>query len=500
MPSTASNQPRDLQPTQLLRYLPAYEVVVCASCRYAIQPNAIPRHLKEIHHINRSRRRPFIEYAANLPLKDPQNVSLPKAHEFPVPDLPVEQGFKCESRDCPYLCASVKRMKSHWASEHGRPAEPSVDWRPVPLQTFFRGNLLRYFTRVPDGNDNTGFGLEKREVGWNRSGCHLLPPEPPRYNEDMLDGYLEFERKKLPDPIDDTLFQHYIEYTCVTIATNAETERIWKVIVPELAYEHPFLMHGILACSAQHLAYLNPAQKLELTIRACSNQDKGMPLFRFAIENPRKENCHAILAFSHLPVIYSFASDRQQDSMLLVDNDGVDILPSWLHFLRGGCSMLCTVWDDIKAGPVQALAAAWDEPMRIEEDLRTPLLESLLSLFDERTCGDAWPEEVRKVYHDAAIELGRAFSCMEALKESCTTWDVLRIWPLELSIDYMALLRKRCPGALILLAHYCVILNKMQSNWYCEGQASRLMSTILSHLDGRWHCCIQGPLKINNRG
>ena len=83
-----------------------------------------------------------------------------------------------------------------------------------------------------DENKTTGFGFERvEEVGWKRFGCHLLPPEPPRHNEYVHDGYIEFERTTLPDPIDDTLFHHHIESTCVTIATNAETERLWKVIV-----------------------------------------------------------------------------------------------------------------------------------------------------------------------------------------------------------------------------------------------------------------------------
>ena len=43
-------------------------------------------------------------------------------------------------------------MKGHWAFEHGRQGKSDVDWHPVPLQTLFRGNLLRYF--IQPKNDN----------------------------------------------------------------------------------------------------------------------------------------------------------------------------------------------------------------------------------------------------------------------------------------------------------------------------------------------------------
>lgn len=136
----------EVQPSELLQYLPTYKVVVCATCKYAIQPNAIARHLKEIHHITRGHRRPFMQHVSKLELDEAENVIDAKAQEFPVPLLPVQDGLMCDSEGCLHLCVSVKRMRTHWLTEHGRSGHAFLDWHPVPLQTFFRGNLLRYFT------------------------------------------------------------------------------------------------------------------------------------------------------------------------------------------------------------------------------------------------------------------------------------------------------------------------------------------------------------------
>ena len=144
-----SNRPKELQPRELLQYLAAYRTVVCATCHYAVQPNAIGRHLKDIHHIHRSHRRPFTRYVSSLLLDEPQKVIQSKVDDFPVPQLPVEDGLECGDLGCSHLCGSIKRMQSHWISVHGRPGRASLDWHPAPLQTFFRGNLLRYFTKSP---------------------------------------------------------------------------------------------------------------------------------------------------------------------------------------------------------------------------------------------------------------------------------------------------------------------------------------------------------------
>jgi hypothetical protein len=138
---------QDLHPTELLNYLPEYGVVVCTRCKYAIQPNAIPRHLKDIHRIHRSRRRPFMKYISTLDLKPPEDVISFTLVEFPVLGLPIHDGLSCTT--CHHLCISEKRMKHHMISVHSQIGQKTIDWLPTPLQTFFRGNLMRYFT-APD--------------------------------------------------------------------------------------------------------------------------------------------------------------------------------------------------------------------------------------------------------------------------------------------------------------------------------------------------------------
>lgn len=139
---------RKLMPPQdLLLFNQAHRVVICTTCEYAIQPAAIARHLKEIHAIHRHHRRPYTEYAAGLDLRDPSELLCdPFTGDFPVPGLPTTSGFQCLSPGCGHLCATVKRMQSHWVSSHHASGCAALDWQSVPLQTFFKGNLLRYFT------------------------------------------------------------------------------------------------------------------------------------------------------------------------------------------------------------------------------------------------------------------------------------------------------------------------------------------------------------------
>jgi hypothetical protein len=254
-------------------------------------------------------------------------------------------------------------------------------------------------------------------------------------------------------------------------------------------------MHGILACSALHLTYRNPIQQRGYLIKASSHHDIAMPLFRAAITNMDEDNCHSVLAFSHLLVIYSFAVERQDERLLLAETDRPDVLPSWLYFLRNSCLMVCSVWDRIESGPMKDLASQWEVPVEISEEDKQPLTDYLLSVIPSQSSTDAWPEDVCRLYSDTAVELGQAFSCTRALDEKFTTWDALRLWPMLISIEYMNLLGNWHSGALILLAHYCILLQKVERHWYFEGRSTKLLSTIVKHLDVRWHCCVRWPLE-----
>jgi hypothetical protein len=108
MRTPASSLTQDPKPDELLQFLPDYGVLICTSCKYAVQPAAVSRHLKELHHILRSRRQPFMDYVSRLDLRSPEDVFRSKIFSFPVPIIPVEEGLACNLCS-PHFCVSEKR-------------------------------------------------------------------------------------------------------------------------------------------------------------------------------------------------------------------------------------------------------------------------------------------------------------------------------------------------------------------------------------------------------
>ncbi|KAJ5578068.1 uncharacterized protein N7459_007032 [Penicillium hispanicum] len=429
-------------------------------------------------------------YASNLKLKKPAEVSDPRDEDFPVPYLPLEQGWRCEAPRCRHLCVSTKRMETHWSAVHGCKGNPSRDWSPAPLQTFFRGNMLHYFTTRGGRNRQTGgYGGDTQLSTKINQGCTSNPAEP-TYTQKMRDRYAL-------DPIDSLTLEHYFYSSYKSFVTDDQTETIWLNVVADLAYRHSFVLHGILACTALHMAHLYPSQCHAYSLRACAHQDRALPRFRYAIDHPTAENCDAIMAFAYLLTVYSFATevDSTSTSFLVVDDTGTApdgkniVLPQWLHFIRTGCVMLSDVWDRVESGPVSALAAAWETELDVG-DSKLPYLNHFLSFVPEDS---SWSQESKSIYVDAARALAESFAYLERAEKEVhvNMWCILELWPVRVEDELFDLISERHPGSLILLAYYCVILKKAEECWYFGGRPARLIASIVDVLDTKWHPCVQ---------
>ncbi|KAJ9502548.1 hypothetical protein LTR99_007613 [Exophiala xenobiotica] len=509
-----------LHPAELFHYSHKYRVVICTICHYAIPRPGIAWHLKELHHfLNPCDRRPYLDFVAKLDLCEPDQVARPSGtgNDFPVPELPVYDGLQCGLKGCSYLCTSEKRLKNHWATAH--PAlgvcQQDLNSHRVPVQTFFRGNKLSYFSGPletttsslhPKPALNPMPFLKPALSSKKAYPFHTTPSSSASlYGKvvTVLDATpslagesTNLHHETVPSCDTDTLslLQHYQASTSKTIDPGTHTPNdnsLWGEVIFQIAHEHKFLLHGILALTCLHLAYLNPVPRTrnKYLIKASEHQGKAMPLFRKALAKPNDNNCHAILVFCCLLIPYTFASEQQDELFLTSKQHGneADIVPTWLYFIRNGCIMLSEYWDLVEDGPCESLAKCWDAAFETGTPQQTAYLNSLHGIMAAASSEHAWSEQVCAAYLVAAKELATAFACSRSDLENYTTWDALRVWPTRMSMDFTKLLHDLHPAALILLAHYAILLEPIEVKWYFEGRATKLLKTISQKLDPYWH-------------
>lgn len=104
--------------------------------------------------------------------------------------------------------------------------------------------------------------------------------------------------------MDIQLMHHFSTCTYATLAQNEELLRVWQVVIPNESFSHEFLMRGILAVSALHLAHLDPQKNTVYTQLSAFHQDFGLKGFRASLTNVTEDNRAAVFAFASLLVPY----------------------------------------------------------------------------------------------------------------------------------------------------------------------------------------------------
>ena len=156
--------------------------------------------------------------------------------------------------------------------------------------------------------------------------------------------------------------------------------------------------------------------------------------------------------------------------------------------------LLAMNWPALERGPYQPLLLCTTgptEPSDNPDDVHLAKLEELL----------VPPNGSQLVDHDLIVckmaldELRR----VSALPYSpCKTLEMkacIYIWPGTVSQEFVELMYERKPEALIILAHYCVLLKKMNGCWYMEGLGENLLSAISEALSLDWRPWIEWAIE-----
>ncbi|KAK9360724.1 hypothetical protein V1504DRAFT_453755 [Lipomyces starkeyi] len=287
------------------------------------------------------------------------------------------------------------------------------------------------------------------------------------------------------------LMHHYSTQTYRTWSEAPEIQEIWKTVIPKEALAHHFLMHGLLALSALHLIQINsgdksPSQMMYVEI-ATRHQSLALSSFRPELNNITPLNCNALFAFSSILSIIAFASSQCtgiEPGMAPVE----EILRAF-SLLRGVYEILRSAWDWIEKGQLGLLVR---HEGTSTGDTVPAEAHAALDYLDELN-NDNRETEARETYGSAIRKLRESF---ENFYTRCQQVRSATAWPITVPHAYIALLKSRQPMALVILAHYCVILSFLDGRWWLTGWGEKLVEEIYQSLDASWRPSIHWPVKV----
>lgn len=311
-------------------------------------------------------------------------------------------------------------------------------------------------------------------------------------------------------------------------------QKFWRHGAPYIGLNHTYVLHLVVALAALHLASQAQTSDADETInnptphsrRKESNQSRwlaqkhftaGLSGFSAGLPRAGPENCGALYLGAVLTSYCIFASGPASANDLLVctadgddtEDTGVGISAassSWMPFVYGVRLMRQSFSPDLLfAGPMQAFQpgtspASLEEPVCARDKFRFLYWEEALDGLRAFVAGAASASH-RMPIREPEIDPARTAVCLEALDdliaiyvatygrrdaEGETTHDVpaekqfIFGWLYRISREFVACARRREPLALLVLAHYAVLLNLevIPDGWFIKGWRRHIIDRV----------------------
>lgn len=363
----------------------------------------------------------------------------------------------------------------------------------------------------------------------------MIPPTFP-----TISPYLRFNdtwrstRESLPPALQGILY-HYEYTTSLTLADEDPAKIAWQSVVPDLAANHKFLVHNILAVASLHLARLHAQgpEKSAMADLAASQMNKAISRFRPALENINADNAAALFASSTLTAVYFFRTTTQEMEDIRANvpagtlNPPPDVIDKMLSAvlrtvwgLRGPWTVLMPGWDHVVNGKLSVIANRhWWPTDRIPKSERAIAEDRRLADIAQLWRGPNEGPEV-DCLSAALFYLRETYALVSQLvvKENdfpyLTSVDyvyadgddsgkivqmkdrgAIFVWATRISREFIKLLEQKNTGALVILAHYAVLAGRVRNVWWLEGMGANFIIAVAMALGKEnWHL-IEGPVK-----
>lgn len=276
----------------------------------------------------------------------------------------------------------------------------------------------------------------------------------------------------------------------------------WRVEAPKVAVTHTFLMHEILAFSAFHKASQLPNKRQEYYALGIHHQDLAIKGMRPKLQTINPDEAPAIVATSTLLTLGVFASTGFEASCA-----GMPSRPSAIDGILNIFSLMQGMGNVLALAHVHVLesfvAPMFRDPL--ESTPSQPLLQELIHRIPSVVSFIQTKQDLSDQERAGFLGVIRHFEPVLKLASPARVDNrelrFLFFWPLHLDGNFLASIRQRHSGALVILIYYAIMLFAAEPRyWFMDGWGHRLMKACYDEVDKSWLSVLQWPLSFLETG
>ncbi|KAH8686094.1 C6 zinc finger protein [Tricladium varicosporioides] len=286
------------------------------------------------------------------------------------------------------------------------------------------------------------------------------------------------------------LLHHFDISTSYTLSNVPALQTFFRVVVPQIGFQYPFLLHGALALSSLHLTkfkqgdaharYLNQAHyHYETALRAATSL---LPLIN-------SETAVPLYLFGSLCSLITLGLGPKAGDFLLFGNEGV---VEWLLLFRGMRSIIDMNYEGLRHSELAPMFQIAIQNIHNERSANIEHLNELREMIAETAKADPDLE----MYLFSLDALAKSFPAEAAPGTRATqaSPQVTFVWFYRVSDTFVQRLQERRPLALLILSYFCVVLNDLSSFWWMKGWAQHLMGEIYSCINKDFQIWLRWPM------
>lgn len=313
-------------------------------------------------------------------------------------------------------------------------------------------------------------------------------------DDDLTSAVALFLSVDTVDVEDLELMMHWCTTTYRSMARGPATESLWQMGIPQLSLRHPALRHGLLALSALQSAGIttNSSRKMRLWISACEHRSQALEGIQFEdIRELTTLQCNASVALCCVLLAFSFAYSKIDGDIQENDGKQSDPLDNFLEIfelMRWLVSTMMLLMDRVALGELSTLV----QPDTIQPTMPDTSQLVIAALRRQNEVEAKRNSNHEKDVYDQAIDHLRCL--LEKLINGGEPKGFAFSWAFRTPIRYQDLLRERESFALVLLAHYAVILHHMRDTWWVGDWGLRILQEIDHHLEPQYRYLMSWPI------
>ncbi|KAF7182918.1 hypothetical protein CNMCM7691_002662 [Aspergillus felis] len=258
-------------------------------------------------------------------------------------------------------------------------------------------------------------------------------------------------------------------------------------IMPHLT-KAPYVANELLAFSALHLSTKHPERREYYRTHAAQLQTHALAIFKETDLEVNQETCVPLFVFSAILGLHTLC-----DVLLYRENDFDQFVDKFVHCFRlhRGIRAICgKAWEMLHQSVLQPLIVDGHSLYQFDGRLGAGC-EKLLNLVQAAKLGDT----LTNIYKQAIECLQTSTNALIAAGSLAGSSHGSTAWPILVSPEYIDLLPQRRPEALVILAHYAILLHSCRDSWMFGDGGQFLIESIRDFLGPDWTEWLEWPIK-----